>query len=304
MRTIKKPDISIKREYDARAIFRAESLRTDEVVDEPYDYHEKSLEEKIEDLKSLTEISFSPIRQSLVESLDHMLDALRKIEKTEKDIILDKPYASDKQPPDAPDDPDLPTPLSLPEPSLSSDTYIELEQNEITKGIINDFTDKTLASLVGFYRNISNVITDAGFAEDYNIFEEFSIHTKELPDEFKHLSDLIYRNKVSKEQKGRFLPKNHNKEITYQYIRKLESAKEQKKRLFQTDTREEKDYLDYEKNNLLSHSQRIYDKRCDIAAQDFYKYLNSTVILIEEYLDTIIQETKAKGVLYKAGVID
>ena len=165
---------------------------------------------------------------------------------------------------------------------------------------IDQFAGQVLHCITEYNRKVAYILSEV---DDQRLFEEYREKTAEISGDYKPASDLLHRLKIVKDQKRRMLGKIHNEEETSFQINKLSAVHEQRKRCHQARHIQEETLLEHDMNRKLRRDREQFDNRCDRAAADFYKYLNSTVILVDEYLDTVLEELKTKAVLIKAGEI-
>ena len=191
--------------------------------------------------------------------------------------------------------------LELPEPE-HSDELEQLDARWARDALenIDHFAGRMIECAVDYNRGVRQVLSEV---DDERLLEEYRTKTTEVSDDYKPASDLLHRQRVVRDQKKRMLGKLHNEEETGFQIDRLSAVHEQRNRCHRARHIREDSLLEHDMNRKLRRDREQFDNRCDRAAADFYKYLNSTVILVDEYLDTVLEELKTKAVLIKAGEI-
>lgn len=114
-----------------------------------------------------------------------------------------------------------------------------------------------------------------------------------------HLSDYIVKSDISVGQILRLHKKMFNVDETILHIKKIRLSKEQAIRYNSIPEMKQETYLDVDSNVLLKESIRVAEKKYEENFYALYKYLNSSVILLDESLKTIIKQDKAKIIINK-----
>lgn len=112
-----------------------------------------------------------------------------------------------------------------------------------------------------------------------------------------HLSDALIRMQIMRGQKTRLYSKLYDIDSTILHIRSCKATTELKKRYYKEEYKNNDKLLDIGSNIILSGSRDAYDKKYKENFKNLYKYLNSSVILINESLQINLQEIQAKAIL-------
>lgn len=130
--------------------------------------------------------------------------------------------------------------------------------------------------------------------------EEVNYSTTELNNtNLSHLSDYIIKSDIIVDQTMRLHKKLFDVDETILHIKHIRLSKEQALRYNSIPEMEQKTYLDVDSNVLLKESIRVAEKKYEENFYALYKYLNSSVILLDESLKTIVRQDKAKVIINK-----
>src|SRR5690606_9909999 len=135
-----------------------------------------------------------------------------------------------------------------------------------------------------------------------DLFYYYSLPASDLPKNYKHVGDGIVRSQIERGQKAKFFKKMYNIDQTIYHLRANKASHELRKRYYDTKFQKSRNYLETQGNDLLRAERQKYDKKYEDNMYNFYKYLNSAVILVDEVLQTFLQEAKGKAILHKQGV--
>lgn len=177
---------------------------------------------------------------------------------------------------------------------------IPLEYDKTIIAIASDYTSNLKKSLTTYLSNVAIIATQAGMKDMSFLKNEYTAKSTDLKNkDLQHLSDVVIRSQIVRDQKSRMMKKLHSPKETITQIRACKVAKQLRERYYSEAFVENKEYLDVGRNELLSTSRMVYDAKYKENLFNLYKYLNSSVILISECLGMMIQESQAKAVLYK-----
>jgi len=177
---------------------------------------------------------------------------------------------------------------------------IQEEYDNTLASILKDYLDKIQVS---FNKYFSNIIASAAEIDTSNlaaINSTYEIKTTDIQNKnLHHASDMIIRSQIVRDQKLRLFRKLFNLNETISHVRACKVAKELKIRYYEEKKVSNDEYLDLVSNVMLTDSRKIYDKKYKENLRNLYKYLNSSVILIDECLMMFVQEAQAKMILMK-----
>ena len=159
-------------------------------------------------------------------------------------------------------------------------------------------------ALQNYFHQILMVMAETAIPNTDLLTADFDGEAVKIPTEqnLEHLRDYICRSQVVRDQKSRFFKKTHNVDQTIMHMRTWHAAETERERYYSEQYGGSASYLDSEANAILRESRSIYDKQYAQSPYDMYKYLNSSVIMVNDILDMSLKEAKAKGALLKAGV--
>ena len=108
-----------------------------------------------------------------------------------------------------------------------------------------------------------------------------------------HLTDFLTKSNIYVQQKLRLHKKFFDIDESIIHIRGIKVAKEQSLRYYKINPVEEKDDLDVSSNLLLQESRYVSEKKYKDNLLNLYKYLNSSVILLDESLNLSLKQAKS-----------
>jgi cell wall-associated NlpC family hydrolase len=186
-----------------------------------------------------------------------------------------------------------PKPLKV----VMEDTF-SIDKTEIYK----DFINKLRLVIEKYMRELLYIAEAGGFPSYKDLFYDYSVSSKDLPDNLKHVGDEIIRSQIERSQKSKFFQKIYNIDQTIYHLRSNKISHELRRRYYEENYGKSQSYLETNSNDILRGSRLQYDKKYQQNMYNFYKYLNSSVILVDEVLQTFVKESKGKALLNKEGV--
>lgn len=195
-------------------------------------------------------------------------------------------------------------PFDRDEPQITIETVeidaskkIEEEYLYDLSSIIADYIDKLKESINKYTENI---LVSYGSISS-NVFEKllyvYQVKTDDVTTDNKHLSDSIIKNQISRINKERLYLKIFDIDETISHIRKCKSGMKQRIRYYESNYKEEKTFNQIVSNKMLGQNRLIADRRYKENFINLYKYLNSSVILLNECVNMVINEIQAKIIL-------
>lgn len=162
--------------------------------------------------------------------------------------------------------------------------------------IYEDYLNKVKIALTNYIfttiQTVSQGLKDTSELIDYATID---LNNKNL----SHLSDYIIKSDIIVGQTLRLHRKMFNVDETILHIKNIRLSKEQAIRYNSIPEMKQETYLDVDSNVLLKESIRVAEKKYEENFYALYKYLNSSVILLDESLKTIIKQDKAKIIINK-----
>lgn len=108
-----------------------------------------------------------------------------------------------------------------------------------------------------------------------------------------HLSDYLAKSNISYEQTIRLHKKLFDMDSTILHVRGIKLAEKLIERYYSIERLDNENDLAVSSNVLLTESQRIADKKYKENFYALYKYLNSSVILMNESTQTLLKQNKS-----------
>ena len=183
---------------------------------------------------------------------------------------------------------------------------IEAHNNTYVNTLDDIVSDATLRlnNITGkFFNEVMPALELVGEEVFYKIMnKKYSGKTKDVPTDFKHLSDLIVRNEKMRDQKMRLLKKTHSVDRTAFRLLNTQASNAFENRYHAADKQYEIDFLSLRSDQYLERTLNESYRKCDESSYHLYKYLNSAVISIDECLKHLAEEVQAKAILHSKGV--
>lgn len=176
--------------------------------------------------------------------------------------------------------------------------------------------DGTLDGITTYVANTLNVVVSRYLNElmkaidligDDDVFRDimtlpYSGHTKDVPVNMKHLSDMVIRTEIERDNLLRLYKKTHSADRSLYRFNVCQVSRELEERYHEIKKNYELEYLQVKSDDWLDKEISKYEKKCDRELYQLFKYLNSGVITIDECLKCHAKEVQAKTLLYNAGV--
>lgn len=178
---------------------------------------------------------------------------------------------------------DIYDPLSDPVKIIKDNYYVNFID------IYEDYLNKINVSVTNYIMSTFDTVSHNkvnGQILDYS--------TKEIKNsELYHLSDFLIKSDISLSQVLRLHKKLFQIDEIILHVRGIRVSKEQMIRYNTIEEMEQKESLDSTNNIILKESRRVSEKKYEENLYSLYKYLNSSVILLDESLKTITKQNKA-----------
>lgn len=174
--------------------------------------------------------------------------------------------------------------------------------------LLDDYINKLNKAILNYYEDMFSVIEDTKnsvdetynpYKNDFSYIEKlYTYSTKDIEnDNLKHLSDYIIKNQIVLDQKKRMMEKLFNDRQSLIKIKNCEIAKELYLRYLKEGNRENNSFPDVLSNMILKESQFHYEKKIDDSLYELYKYLNSSVIILNECFNIYTRTSNIKKIL-------
>jgi hypothetical protein len=177
---------------------------------------------------------------------------------------------------------------------------INIEYDNTIASILEDYLNNLQIRLNKYYTKINVSANEAGVTNLKSVVSTYEVKTTDLKNKnLYHVADLVVKTQIARDQKTRLFKKLFSLTETTSHVRACKVAKDLRTRYYEEKKVPSNDFLDLTKNIMLFDSKQIYDKKYKENLCNLYKYLNSSVILIDECLSMFVQEAQAKMILIK-----
>lgn len=187
--------------------------------------------------------------------------------------------------------------------SSPSDKIAEMDKQykKDMSDVLNNFISKLNSKISDYASKVLSALNESQSSDLLNsIGNPYSVNTSDIKDSnLKHLSDTIVRTQILRDQKIRMTKKMFNLSGTTVHIKSCKVSSELRKRYYSEKNIEADSVLDIVQNSNLSALKAGYDKKYKENFYNLYKYMNGTVIMIDECLRLYVQEAQAKAILSK-----
>ena len=167
--------------------------------------------------------------------------------------------------------------------------------------IIDDYLNKLNNTINTCISNILISFKDMNIEFFDTIMTPYKIPTEKISKDYKHLSDSIIRSQINRNMKQRLYDKLYDIDKTINHIRNCKAGVEQRIRYYEENYIDDDNFNEAISNKLLGQNRIIYDKKYKQNFFNLYKYLNSSVILLNECFNMYLSEAEAKIILKEKG---
>lgn len=178
--------------------------------------------------------------------------------------------------------------ISITDKEISVELEIEKQYISDLSDILKDYVNKQNNSIRDY---LNSIITYASYSQNNNLknYTSKTVSNKNLT----HVTDYVTKSKINMKQQIRLYNKLFTLDETIYHLRAVKVAKEQLKR-YKTNTKiEDTDLLTKSANNLLNESILIAEKKYEENFYGLYKYLNSSVIIFNECMNTFVKQKRS-----------
>lgn len=165
--------------------------------------------------------------------------------------------------------------------------------------IISDYLNKLDVLMNKYLRNILTHFKGIDAVSFQKILSKYSGSAANTDKDYKHLSDLVVRSQISRSMKQRMYNKMFSVDRTIAHITVCKTGTEQRIRYYNASYQPLDTTDNVISNRLLESSRATYDAKYKQNFINLYKYLNSSVIVLDECLNMFINEAQAKIILLK-----
>lgn len=167
---------------------------------------------------------------------------------------------------------------------------------EITKDYINELKKVTTQ----YFMDVGMLMLEHDKKTIDFLEKRYSYKTTDLKNkDLHHVSDFLIKSQIVRNQKQRMMEKLINEEESLNKIKACEVARELNIRYSKEEYRNNTVYHDLFSNMSLKESRLSYEQKMDNNLYELYKYMNSSVILLDECLRLYMREAQAKSILIK-----
>lgn len=165
-----------------------------------------------------------------------------------------------------------------------------------------NFVKKLKMTIQQYMREILYVSKIGGFDDYRDLYIRYDVPTDKLPATLKHVGDRLIKSQITRDERTRMLSKTFSIDQTIHHLIANKATYEQRQRYYQSPYIPGTDYLSTKENDELRKIRADYDKKYEGSMYNYYKYLNSSVIVAEEILQGFVSEARGKAILKRSGI--
>lgn len=186
---------------------------------------------------------------------------------------------------------------------------IEMEYIKNTVDLYNFYTKKLKELVNRFILNCLSSIISANNKTGKNDSENFllgnlTLGDTEVADNLRHLVDMGVRGEVNGRLKLNFCLNNFSLENTLYHLKNYKVSKELRRRYEEEEMMADGTMEGSKSDRALKGLRQSYDKKYDTSYINLYKHLNSSIVVLEDVLNTILLGVSSKEILFKKGGSD
>lgn len=142
---------------------------------------------------------------------------------------------------------------------------------------------------------------EEGFKNNDYIWGDMKYSSSEVRDNYKHLLDYTVARQTTRMIKIDYYANQFNMQSTVMHLKQVKVCYELRKRYVDIEVED----TDNKKNdgmneNILRGVNIMYDIKYDKALENLYRYLDSSVLVLDDVLKTQLQEIKSKKILLES----
>lgn len=155
-----------------------------------------------------------------------------------------------------------------------------------------------------YFQQMLMAMAETGMEDITDLTKKFEGTQVKVPSGqgLEHLKDHIVRSQMIRDHKTRLFRKTHSVDNTLKHMRSWHVAEKQRERYYKEKYKDSSTYTQSHSNALLREARSSYDKAYSASLYSMYKYLNSSILLVNDILDMTIKEGQAKAMLVQNGV--
>lgn len=239
-----------------------------------------------------------PSIDKIVEIVDNLIDKKDDFDYSDDEPTIDviPVYPSDNEDKnndldDVPDNPyksESSNTISIPSKDIDIKEVVEQQYKKDLIDILEDYLNKQNTAMQNY---INSLFTYAAYSENTNIknYTSKTVSNKNLT----HVTDYVTKSKIGLKQQIRLYNKLFTLDETIYHLRAVKVAKEQLKRYKTNERIEDKNLLTKSANDLLIESRLVAEKKYEENFYGLYKYLNSSVIIFNECMNTYVKQKRS-----------
>ena len=207
-------------------------------------------------------------------------------------------------PPDYPDypfDPDEPDSIKVEIENDDDDVIIRNQYYYDLVSIVKDYVDNLNTSIDNYINALFATFQDIDIESYHNSMETYKTSCRKIDINLKHLSDTIIRSQIARQMKEKLYLKLYDIDKTINHIRSCKAGVELRLRYHKASYYKDTTYNEAVSNKILGQNRLLYDKKYKQNFINLYKYLNSSVIMLNECLNMNITEIQSKLILHEKG---
>lgn len=179
-------------------------------------------------------------------------------------------------------------------------TEEEIIEKEYVKNLVDLFQDYQTnlhTTLSNFWMNFILASNNKTAGEIKLLLNNILLNSSDVQNDAKHLLDSAVRQEIIKTMKFEYYNMMFNAEETIKQLKQFKAVYELRLRYSKIKELDGSTKTNQSNNNILQASKMIYDKKYEIAYENLYRYLSSSNKLLNDSLQTWIQEIKSKQIL-------
>ena len=172
------------------------------------------------------------------------------------------------------------------------------------KDILYHYYSEKIAATFGKKINEEGNLINKTLEEISFLFDPIKNTTYEVTEELKHLFDAgVFMGEVSR-LKLNFMSNSFPVEQTLFHLKNFKTIYLLRLRYASMETVDGSDKLDAMSNNILKGLKNSYNQKYDVAFANLYKYMNSSLDILEDVLNTELAGLRARRTLIEKGGIN
>lgn len=189
---------------------------------------------------------------------------------------------------------DLP---SVVEKETPKDEVIEKEYIKHLTDVLDDYANKLNNVLTEFWTNVLISTYNKSSNDIKMLMNNILLTSSDINLGKQHLLDLGIRSQLTKNVKADFYSNLFTREDTIVHLKQFKIAYELRKRYAKIEEPDGATKTGAMDANMLKAMTISADKKYDTSYANLYKYLNSSTLVLNDVLNTYLQEIKSKQIL-------